>query len=135
MAARASTSVHPKIFLSFASSHQDLARDVSTNLRRAGIAVSRIDEFTSGGRYSDELREAVRQAAAVVVVLSDVARGKGIPASILFEIGAAVGANKQIFVLVQNMTERLPFNVPQMQILPLNRADEIARHLLTSSAA
>ena len=51
------------------------------------------------------------------------------PASVLFEIGAAVGAEKPIYVIVDRPSGKLPFGAPGLQVLPLNRLDEIARKL------
>jgi hypothetical protein len=119
----------PKVFLSFAWSDKELAADLSDSLERAGLHVTRVDEVAPRGQYSDRLRDAVRESAAVVVFLSDVVRRRDIPASVLFEIGAAVGANKPIYVVVERMTEKLPFNAPDLHVLPLNRAQEIAQHL------
>lgn len=119
----------PQVFLSFALSDRQFASQVADELERAGVAVVRMSDLGPGGEYTAEVRDALRRSAAVVVALTDVSPRHEVPASVLFEIGAAVGAEKPIYVVVDRPSPKLPFGAPGLQILPLNRLDEIARKL------
>src|SRR4051812_37665811 len=114
MAGQKQVTTHPKVFLSFPLGDSDLAAEVSRTLSAAGIEVTTFAGIDDRESYSDEVRSGLRQSDAVVVVLSTIAQRREIPASVLFEIGAATGANKPIFVIVQSMDQKLPFNVPGM---------------------
>jgi hypothetical protein len=119
--------------LSFALTDREFASQVLDNLTRAGLQVQQMDNLAPTGQYTDAVRTAIRRSDAVVVALSEVASGRSIPASVLFEIGAAAGAGKPIFVVVDNLAEKLPFNVPHLRVFPTNRIDEIPRLLESES--
>lgn len=106
-----------------------MADRVTDALKRAGLKTVRMDDLEPRGEYSDAVREALHESDAIVTVLSRISDRDPIPASVLFEIGAAVGAEKQIFVVVDEMTGRLPFHVAHLQVLPLTRIGEIATTL------
>jgi nucleoside 2-deoxyribosyltransferase len=129
----ATVKTQPQIFLSFARSDRALAEKVNGALREAGVKVVRMDELRAGGEYTNSVREALHESDAVVVALSSVSRRHDVPASVLFEIGAAVGAAKRIFVVVEDATTKLPFTAPQLEILPANRVNEIADRLSAHS--
>jgi hypothetical protein len=61
--------------------------------------------------------------------VSQLGGGEEISASVLFEIGAAAGANKPIFVIVSKANVKLPFNVPNLRVLPMQRLEEVVRSL------
>lgn len=88
-----------------------------------------MSDFGSATKYTEEIRKALRRSAAVVVALPNVSAKLEIPASVLFEIGAAIGAEKPIYVIVDRGSGKLPFGAPGLQMLPLSRLDEIARKL------
>jgi hypothetical protein len=88
-----------------------------------------MDERSSEREYDDTVRTALRQSAAVVAVLSGASRRHDMPANVLFEIGAAIGARKPIYVVVDDASAKLPFGAPDLRVLPLNRLDEVAREL------
>jgi hypothetical protein len=121
----------PQIFLSFALSDRELAEKVDLALREAGVKVVRMDKLGGHVGYTDVVRNALHKSDAVVVALSNISRRHDVPASVLFEIGAAVGAEKRIFVVVEEPTTKLPFTAPHLEILPANRVSEIAEKLGT----
>jgi methylmalonyl-CoA mutase cobalamin-binding subunit len=129
----ASVKTRPQIFLSFAQSDRRLAEQVGSALHDAGLTVVQMDQLLARRAYDDTVRSALRESDAVVVALSSVSRRHEVPASVLFEIGAAVGAAKPIFVIVEEATAKLPFNAPQMEVLPVNRVNEIADRLSNGS--
>jgi TIR domain len=135
MTLTATTSTQPQVFLSFALRDRKLAGRIATILSKSGLKVVRPDELVPiGSEYSDEVRQALHQSAAVVVVLSQAAtRAEQIPASVLFEIGAGFGAEKPIFVVMDRPVAKLPFDTSRVQILPTSRVEEIAAGLLAHS--
>src|SRR5437588_7535941 len=106
----ATVKTQSQIFLSFAQSDRKLAQQVGLALEEAGLKVVRTDELKLGGAYTKVVRDALRRSDAVVVALSSVSPRHEVPASVLFEIGAAVGAAKPIFVVVEEPTTKLPFS-------------------------
>jgi hypothetical protein len=115
-----------QVFVSFAPPDRMLAEKVVTELEGSGLKVVRIDKLQPRGEYSDSIRSALHSSDAVVTVLAKVSDRDQLPASVLFEIGAAVGAGKRIFVVVDEMAGRLPFNASNLVVLPMNRIGEIA---------
>jgi hypothetical protein len=93
------------VFLSFAARDQELAGEVAELLRHARLDVVRVDELSPSGEYTDEVRRALGTSAAVVVVLARTARRRDVPAGVVFEIGAAVGAGKRIFVVTDDLAD------------------------------
>ena len=104
--------VRHQVFISFAAADRDLAGRVVASLRAGGVDVVGMRDFETSGSYDDEVREAITASEAFVVALSVVGRRQEIPAAVLFEIGAATGAGKPIFVVVDEPTGTLPFRVP-----------------------
>ena len=119
----------PTVFLSYALHDRHAADEVAGALRGAGLSVVQMSELEPGGEYTDTIRQALGRSSAIVVVLPKMSARRELPASVLFEIGAAVGADKPIFVIVDEPTAKLPFNVPHLHILPRARLDEVARQL------
>jgi hypothetical protein len=118
-----------EVFFSFALSDRKFAGEVADELRRSGLFVVQMSDLGAAGEYNDQVRRALRRSAAVVVPLPNLSARHDVPASVLFEIGAAVGAEKPIYVIVDQPSGKLPFGAPGLQILPLNRLDEIARKI------
>ena len=118
-----------QVFISFSPPDREMAAQVARDLRSAGLKTVSMDQLDTHGEYTDSVRSALGESDAIVTVLRRVSNREQIPASVLFEIGAAVGAGKYIFVVVGEMSGRLPFNVPHLQVLPLNRIGEIATKL------
>ena len=133
MTTQVASKTQPQVFLSFSLSDRGFANKVADELQRAGLSVVRMVDLGAGGEYTEEVRRALRRSAAVVVALSDISPRHEVPASVLFEIGAAVGAEKPIYVIVDRPIAKLPFGAPGLQVLPLNRLDEIAQRLIEDS--
>lgn len=123
----------PQIFLSFARADHELAERIGTIFQKAGIKVYRMDQMGIRGEYSEAVRKALLRSDAVVVALSSIPRQQDFPASVLFEIGAAMGAEKDIYVVVEEPTAKLPFSVRHLEILPVSRVNEIADKLCVGS--
>jgi hypothetical protein len=129
MSTEVALKTQPQVFLSFSLSDRQFASTVADELQRAGLSVVRMSDLGAGDEYTEEVRGALRRSAAVVVALPEVSSRHDVPASVLFEIGAAVGAEKPIYVIVDRPSTKLPFGAPGLQVLPLSRLDEIARKL------
>jgi hypothetical protein len=110
----------PAAFLISNLADSEFAGRITDTLVRSGLTVS-----WNQGRNVD-LRKELRECAVTVVVLSGSTLRQPLTASVLFEVGAAMGAGKPIYAVVDDLTARLPFGVPNLQVLPANRAEEIA---------
>lgn len=119
----------PKVFFSYPQVDRELARRVASVLEASGLEVFDAPSPRGGVDPGEQIRLAMEESSAAVVVLSQADQGQCIPASVLFEIGAAMGAGKPIYVLVTEPSQRLSFNVPGMVVLPSNHAEEIACRL------
>jgi hypothetical protein len=120
-----------QVFLSYSSADQELANEVAAELTGAGIDVVAQSDLPADETPYQWLRKALPKSNAMVVVLSRLAQGREIPASVLFEIGAAVGADKPIYLIVDDPSAKLPFHVRNLRVLPLNRVEEIARAVVS----
>jgi nucleoside 2-deoxyribosyltransferase len=129
MTSQVATRIKPQVFLTYALADREFADEVTRELALSGLNCVSMNEFSADGEYTEAIRKAVRQSAAVVAILSGVSRRHDVPANVLFEIGAAIGARKPIYVVVDDPSIRLPFGAPDMHVLPITRIDEIARHL------
>jgi len=90
-----------QVVLSFARSDRELADRVEPTLLDAGLEVVRMNQLRGAGEYNDAVRLALKRADALVVALGGHRREAQVPASVTFEIGAAMGAEKPIFVVVE----------------------------------
>jgi hypothetical protein len=125
----------PQIFLSFAAIDRLQADRVTMSLNAAGFAVVGFEDVTSGEVYNDAVRQAMGKSIAVVVPMASSLRGTVLPSGVLFEIGAAMGAGKPIYVIVEeDARATVPFSVPGMRVLPESRVDEIARMIRSDPA-
>lgn len=114
-----------KIFLSSASADRELAASVAAVLSRNGVDVWEVSDVAPGGDYSDRVRQALHRSSAAVIAITGNSNRRDLPAATLFEIGAASGAGKPVFVVVDGPGSKLPFNVPGLHVIPVNRVGEI----------
>lgn len=119
------TQTRPQIFLSFGAGDSLLAAEVARTFGGAGIKVW--GDPASGSSHITEtrLRRELNASSAIVVVLGTIPTKRHLPSSVLFEIGAATGARKPIFTLVEDVSSPFPFRVPDMKVLPISRIDEV----------
>jgi len=132
MSGRNGVKTRPQVFLSFAMADRELAKNISAALTRAGVEVVGSEKTAAGFEYNNDIRQALHRSDAVVVALSGVDGSRNISANVLFELGAASGAGKPIFIVSEEPGMKLPFHVAQLTILPMNRVEEIARELLAA---
>lgn len=126
--------LHPRILLTSALSDVTLAERVSAILEASGIHVGRANQAPSAQHWGRCLRKSIEDSDAIVVVISRATSGDRLPASLLFEVGAAFGASKRVYVVLEDMSRRLDFSVPDMHVLPVSRVEEL-KYALASIAA
>jgi ABC-type branched-subunit amino acid transport system substrate-binding protein len=127
LAATTKMRTRPQVFLSYSMSDRQLAAKIAVSLEDAGLRVVRPEDLEPGHEYSNAVRDGLLKSAAMVVVLTQ----NEMPARVLFEIGAAFGAEKPIFVVVDAPSTRLPFDASKVRVLPMSRIEEIADELLS----
>lgn len=118
-----------RLFVSYDLASRSVAQEVIGRLRSAGAEVDDIQELTAGHTYSNEVREAIRAADAVVVVMTSEHLG----ANLLFELGAAIGAGKRVIVVASGIANvQLPLDV---QVIPVARVEEVIDFARSAHAA
>lgn len=135
MATATPTRTRHRVFVNYAGADRGLVDRLTVALARAGLTTIRADELTTGGVYNDAVRRALVGSAAMVVPLSGMPRTADLPASALFEIGAAMGAGKPVYVVVDSPTYRVPFGAPGVRVLFSNQLDEIGRDVLAADVS
>ena len=131
--AAVATQTRPTVFLTAAATDGPLIERVASVLDASGIEVIGRRAVPAGGTGGAYLRDFIRRSSAVVVVMSRVTTASTIPSSIIFEIGAATGAHKPVYIILEDSSVRLGFSVPDMHVLPLSRTDEVARAVFAAS--
>lgn len=98
----------PAVFLSYARADAGLARRIEADLRARGeVDVLSDSEVAVGQDWQGRLRDAMRRAAAVVVLLTP----EGAASDWLrWEVGAAWGMGKQLVIVTRHpgLVARLP---------------------------
>jgi hypothetical protein len=113
-----------RIFISHDMDGADAAADVARRLSGAGAIVFDVSTVTAGGVYGDAMRRAIRESEVVVAVVT----ANRLSANVMFELGAASGAGKQIIVLTSGVTSvDLPASFADVPMLPVARATEVIR--------
>ena len=123
------TRSRPAVFVTSSALDQKLADQVSSVLNASGVEVVRVADRQSLGSGEGQLRDAIRRSSAIVAVVSRSTTSTQIPASVFLEIGAASGAHKPVYLVVEDPTYRLTFSVPDMYVLPMSRVGEIRQSL------
>ncbi len=127
------------IFLSYSRQDQDWVAAFTQGLQATGIRNwFDLEAVRPGERWSDILQDALRESETLIVFLSaDSVRNP----SVLFEVGAAVGAQKRIIpILVGEIDPQdIPAPLAQRQVLrsssPIEAAKQVAEILDQTSDA
>ena len=118
------------VFLSYAPQDAKLAVEVARVLQLFDLAVFDAKTMLQGKRMEDALWEAMAESQALVVVVSAAEPS----ASTLFELGAAQGWNKPVYVVVADpASTRLPTFLRDSAVFPFSRLEEVARAIKNSS--
>ena len=99
-----------KIFLSSALADREWTDALTTSLRSEGVEVTGPAEGLPESQWEGSLRQWLDAADIVIPVLTE--RSSRNP-ELLFELGAALGADKQIFCLLVT-TEGKPIQLPPL---------------------
>ena len=121
-----------QVFVNFTMAAPDLVDRVKESFARAGLHYVRADDLTTGGVYNKAVLRALEASGAMAVPVSGSPRAGDLSASTMFEIGAAAGARKPVYIVVDSPSYHVPFGVPGMRVLLANQVDEIGRNLLES---
>jgi hypothetical protein len=123
---------HPaKLFVSYDMASRRVARDVIDQLKRAGAEVTDVGGFVStGGEYSDQMREALRASDVFVTVITSSQLG----ANTLILLGAANSASKPMVILTAGV-DSVDLPMHGVHLLPITRAEEIIDMALRAHAA
>jgi adenylate cyclase len=106
------------VFISYARSDEDVAKEIADGLREEGYEVWRDDELPAHRAYAEIIEERIRGAAAVVVLWSaEAAKSQWVRA----EADTARAANTLIQATLDGTIPPLPFN--QIQCADLNGWD------------
>lgn len=118
-----------QVFVNHAAADGELIDRLAVALTRAGSTTIRTDELSAGGVYNATVRRALADSEAMVVPLSGAPRPTDLPASVMFETGAAVGAGKPVYVVVDSPTDRVPFGAPGVRVILANQVNVIGREI------
>ncbi len=104
------------LFLSYTRADEHRAAELAEHLQRAGISIPLLYLHSQPGDYwTDTMRQSLREADAIVVLLSDAAAKN---MTVMSELGAALAIGKRI-ILVHASDGPLPFSfsVPNVHVL------------------
>jgi ABC-type branched-subunit amino acid transport system substrate-binding protein len=125
-----------KVFISY--SHDDVNREwletfVQALQDRNLTVWSEEQDITPGDQWVDELDSALRRSDAVVAVISGSQSGNP---NIFFEVGAAIGANKRlILVLDPSSVRSLPLNLQRRRWIAIEEPEETAQEVADAISA
>ena len=118
-----------KIFISHSNADKDWAREFAKRLSGSGVEVW-FDEFNikPGDSISDSVERGMRSSDMIVLLVSDQSVNNS---NFFFELGAALGMNKKIVVIVPEgfPASKLPISVQRRKYLVRKSPKETAREL------
>jgi hypothetical protein len=118
------------VFLSYGPQDAKSAVEVGRILQSFDLAVFNARAISRGKRMEEAIWDAMAESQALVVVVSQSEPS----ASTLFELGAAQGWNKPIFIVVADpASTRLPSFLHDLPVYPFSRLEEVARAIKNSS--
>lgn len=117
------------VFLSYASPDAESAADVARTLQSFGLTVFDARTIPESKNLEKVVWEAMAESQALVAVISDAQPS----ANMIFELGAAQGWNKPVYVVGVNPASlHIPGFLQDLPILPLSRVEEVARAIKSS---
>jgi hypothetical protein len=118
------------VFLSYSPQDAKFAAEVARVLELSDLAVFDAKTMLQGKRMEETLWEAMAESQALVMVVSAAEPS----ASSLFELGAAQGWNKPVYVVVADpASARVPTFLRESPVFPFSRLEEVARAIKNSS--
>jgi hypothetical protein len=111
------------VFLSFSISDSAVAEVVASKFSQAGLRVFDSRSLEAGSKWPDAIRDALAECAAFVVIVT---RSSLKSAWFVLEFGAAMGWEKPIFPLLQDVSaDELPVFLRSYQAVPIVRVQEV----------
>jgi len=113
-----------KVFLSYAHTDKTLARKVAEGLKRAGLDVWSLDELLPGEPWANEVAQALREAEAMVVLLTaDALSSPYVMSEISYALGNKTYKGRLVPVVVGSPDslpdEQLPWILKRLQMITL----------------
>ncbi len=121
-----------KVFLSYADSDRELARELAQRLAGAGIRVWWDDaEISAGENWAEAIERALREADALVVLLSpDAVRSRWVRREVDYALGAPRFARRIVPVQVKP-TPNAPWFLRSLQAVRATRdLDQVTREIV-----
>lgn len=119
------------VLLTYPATDRAFADRVAELLRADGLQIIDMTKAVPDQDWREFLQQSLAESGGIVVAWSSPHKNARLPSEVMVEIGAVGGAGKPIFVVVDDYTATLPFGVRGLQILPFDRAGEIADRLAT----
>ncbi|HKR51130.1 MAG TPA: toll/interleukin-1 receptor domain-containing protein [Pseudonocardiaceae bacterium] len=125
-----------EVFISY--SHDDVNREwletfVQALQDRNLTVWSDEQDIAPGDQWVDELDSALRRSDAVVAVISGNQSGNP---NIFFEVGAAIGANKRLILVLDPSSARsLPLNLQRRRWIAIEEPEETAQEVADAISA
>jgi nucleoside 2-deoxyribosyltransferase len=120
------------VFVAYSATDAKLAADIAGVLQSFDLSVFfDRNALPRGERFEDAIWEAMAESQAFVIVVSQAAPS----ASTVFELGAAQGWNKPVYVVVTDPASmQLPSYLHGFPVYPYSRIEDIAREIKGASA-
>jgi hypothetical protein len=118
------------VFLSYSPQDATFAADTARILQSFDLVVFDKKALPANGRLEDAVWEAMAESLALVAVIST----GGPSATTLFELGAAGGWNKPVYVVVADpVSTHLPEFLHRFPVYPPSRIEDVARAIKGSA--
>lgn len=105
-----------KVFLSHAKTDTDLFYMLSHVLEEEGVSLFRADTLQAGDEWRSEILSAIRSADIFLAALDD------LNPNVLFELGYALGAGKNV-LLLRSAGTKVPIDVAALPVKTIDRFD------------
>ena len=121
-----------KVFISHSSKDKDVAKNIAASLERAGFTVwDAENEILPGDNWADMVAKALREAEAMVVLLShDALQSSWVRREIEFALGDKRFKNRLIPVVVESLEnlpdENFPWILKRLHMIELRKTGEKA---------
>ena len=105
-----------KVFLSHSSHDSDLSYMLAHVLGEEGFSLFRSDSLLAGDEWRSEILSAIRRSNIFIAAMDD------LNPNVLFELGYALGAGKNV-LLLRSPNTKLPFDVSSLPVKTIDRFD------------
>jgi TIR domain len=120
------------VFLSYSAADAKFAGDIARILQLFELSVFDKNAMAPGKGFEEAVWEAMAESQALVMVVSTAP----LSASTLFELGAAQGWNKPVYVVATDPASmHLPSFLRGMPVYPFSRIEDLAREIKSAAAS